>query len=1013
MDFLIEPAKSAFETVLLGIAANELTSLMSHIYQNGEGLLIGEKTEEDKTNLESIFDASIMSFISNESLSLPTTPENVHKFLNSTEVKTIMRQIYSTKILKDQSSLESVRREFLAIFSSYANVPEEELNDCGMLIFDRLIIACDQTISSAIDEGLLSAHEAKSEFRCQILLDELAAIKKNLDIFAQEKPNIHEIDRFEKKYRQHVADRHGYITPPHFDKTIKLPIDSLYVNPNFIKRPRKRNEESQSLNINEFLSRIYRAVILGVPGAGKSTFASKLCRDLATDNLKRLFAGRQVTPILVVLRDYGTEKKKNNCSIMQYVENKANSNYMVLPPKGAFEYMILNGRAIVIFDGLDELLDTSHRQEISSDIESFCSYYPSVPIIVTSREVGYDQAPLDETRFEVFGLAPFNNDQIAEYARKWFSTDSELAYDQQKEKVASFLTESSIVPDLRSNPLTLSLMCNIYRGENYIPRNRPDVYEKCANMLFERWDRSRGINYSPNVKEIEAHIRPIMAYLAHVIYSNEKMQGGATEIILIKNAADYLNAKQFEDRDEAEYAARNFIEFCRGRAWVFTDIGTTNDGERLYQFTHRTFLEYFTALYLTRIHTTPERLEDVLLPRIAKKEWDVVAQLAFQIQSKNAEDAADSLLSALIEKIAHEKEDIKWNILSFTVRSLEFLVPSPKISRKITEIFLEIWLTWGMRSRASKDGSDREPNVYLRDLLNAASENRKTILCCLETYLLEKIGNGYESEANLALQIVLNMDFSLSDIRSSNKVIANETRDSCGIILRHIHEEHSKRINELCKKSSCNCISAVWADFLSYGNLMEWHGPSILFKRCELIMFAHAFLSPSASSLLMHIIKNPYNSKLTRRHIKKFSRHLEELGSSFIKIPTPWVTAEIRSDIDGSQTSFLEFMEEKKGKKRALPEDIFNSPDALFGFFCLFATYLEIVQADSGILSRLNKSKSSIFDLLRWSFLARFEEVNLEKIRDEMKRCNFSDKQCLIISDWIDTKINFLKDNAK
>ena len=39
-------------------------------------------------------------------------------------------------------------------------------------------------------------------------------------------------------------------------------------------------------------------------------------------------------------------------------------------------------------------------------MELFAELYPSVPIIVTLREVGYDQAPLDEERFENFLSCP-------------------------------------------------------------------------------------------------------------------------------------------------------------------------------------------------------------------------------------------------------------------------------------------------------------------------------------------------------------------------------------------------------------------------------------------------------------------------------------------------------------------------------------------------------------------------------------------------------------------------------
>ena len=39
-------------------------------------------------------------------------------------------------------------------------------------------------------------------------------------------------------------------------------------------------------------------------------------------------------------------------------------------------------------------------------------------MLVTSREVGYEQAPLDETRFIAYRLAPFDNQQVEEYAKK-------------------------------------------------------------------------------------------------------------------------------------------------------------------------------------------------------------------------------------------------------------------------------------------------------------------------------------------------------------------------------------------------------------------------------------------------------------------------------------------------------------------------------------------------------------------------------------------------------------------
>ena len=165
--------------------------------------------------------------------------------------------------------------------------------------------------------------------------------------------------------------------------------------------------KSQANSYNIILKETFRFVLLGNPGGGKSTFTHKLCYDLANQYPSRFFAGRQgLTPIYVILRDYGAEKKAHNCSILDFIKIKANEDYQVEAPIGTFEYLLLNGRAMVIFDGLDELLETVHRQDVRNAVESFCTAYPSVPVLVTSREIGYEQAPLDEERIRCISLSP-------------------------------------------------------------------------------------------------------------------------------------------------------------------------------------------------------------------------------------------------------------------------------------------------------------------------------------------------------------------------------------------------------------------------------------------------------------------------------------------------------------------------------------------------------------------------------------------------------------------------------
>ena len=88
----------------------------------------------------------------------------------------------------------------------------------------------------------------------------------------------------------------------------------------------------------------------------------------------------------------------------------------------------------------------------------------------------------------------------------------------------------------------LSLMCGIYSSENYIPRNRPDVYEKCALLLFEKWDKQRGIN-SP--LSFDAHVQAAMRSLALWLYPQQASQQGLPRDRLIAFMKAHLFIKCF------------------------------------------------------------------------------------------------------------------------------------------------------------------------------------------------------------------------------------------------------------------------------------------------------------------------------------------------------------------------------------------------------------------------------------------------------------------------------------
>jgi hypothetical protein len=344
----------------------------------------------------------------------------------------------------------------------------------------------------------------------------------------------------------------------------------------------------------------------------------------------------------------------------------------------------------------------------------------------------------------------------------------------------------------------LGLMCTIYRGEGTIPRNRPDVYSKCAEMLFERWDKRRGIHvYLP----FEAHVRPAMNHLACWIYSDESLQAGVSESALVEETTKYLLKWCFDDPVEAQSAARQFVEFCSGRAWVFTDTGTKRGGEKLFQFTHRTFLEYFTAVQLIQTHRTPEELGSILHPHIAKREWDIVAQLTFQLKGKGFEGDADILLRGLLAAAVVSTSPAAWNFVHFAARCLEFMVPTPPVRREIATECFKRSIDWGLQGCPLlwPQSDVGKPSAYaLAHILRVAPENRASVAECLKILSIKSINCADPSEALLGAEIGSNLGFA---VHARTEVpLPNELPSFWDSISKDISVQCETRIAELAKR---------------------------------------------------------------------------------------------------------------------------------------------------------------------------------------------------------------------
>jgi predicted NACHT family NTPase len=368
----------------------------------------------------------------------------------------------------------------------------------------------------------------------------LASIERTNQFYGAHDPSqLGLIYEFEKVLRRQIHSAYSLITPPYARDRVQVSINDLYVLPGFRHLGAARSSprgadleqtESPTIGFEAVTQGLYRTVILGDPGAGKSTLLAKLAYDLSDESDENLSGLAARTPFVIVLRDYQQYRDSHNLGMVDYIRARANTKYHASPPEGAVEYLMLSGRVIILLDGLDELLHTDARQEISQEVASLGTRYPQTPIVITSRRVGYEEARLPPTTFQTFMLSDFDQKAIEEYVHKWFALPGFRTVEEQQATPRQFLAESQQVHDLRANPLMLGLLCNIYQGESYIPRSRPEVYEACSSMLFEKWDRRRGIIVKVPYR---AQLEPALKHLAFWIYS-EGLAGGVQHHRLIE-----------------------------------------------------------------------------------------------------------------------------------------------------------------------------------------------------------------------------------------------------------------------------------------------------------------------------------------------------------------------------------------------------------------------------------------------------------------------------------------------
>jgi NACHT domain len=419
----------------------------------------------------------------------------------------------------------------------------------------------------------------------------------------------------------------------------------------------------------ELRLRYHRAVILGDPGVGKSTLSRMFCRDI----LVACLDGAGAVAITVTIRKYeSTSRNEPALTIFDFVvrELALHTSIEKQHLDSALRYYLGLGLITIIIDGIDEILRVDRRRDVAALITGFCAAFPLTPVYVTSRRVGYTQAPLALSEFPIIELEGFSQRQSEEYFRKHAAVIFRKSETEATEDCRRFFQSISEGSELCRNPLMLGLMVWLfYERRGNLPNDRARLYREWSLLMFQRWDELRGIESGIPPEFDFMHF---LEYLASRLYLEPELAGGVPRSWLKTEAYKFFQSRFIHDANaRAAHAANEVIKFVTGRAWVMTDIG-----EGVYDFTHRTFLEYFFARHLRSEYETVSELVSVLEGPIANGIWQVPAHLALQENIAGRIKSSMAVAQKLVEGFSSHMErfpDSRSDILEFCVASLEYL----------------------------------------------------------------------------------------------------------------------------------------------------------------------------------------------------------------------------------------------------------------------------------------------------------------------------------------------------
>lgn len=530
---------------------------------------------------------------------------------------------------------------------------------------------------------------------------QIRAARKDVEDVQQAQEALRQLETALQDYQTKYLDRHGFVKVMPGLMKEPMPLETIYTAVKFLNERSLRyfatpealeetyrekgrrsfqpeGERYDGLSIAKDKSRL---MVLGQPGVGKSTFLRKLGLEALKGQHGQLQS--QQIPVLIELKTF----RGSNINLKAILTEEF--DVCGFPNAAAFtDSALKTGKLLILLDGLDEV-PTHNLNPVIDHIEAFVTQYDQNTFVASCRTAAYHSS---FRQFTDVTIADFDDEQIEQFIRRWFSA----AIDQKAETADRYWqllqkSENAAAKELAQTPLLLTFLCLIYDREQTLPSNRSTLYGDALNILLKEWSAQKRLEQDPIYKGFHPELeKELLSEIAYGSFVEDRLFFSKADITerIGTFLADTLDATRYLDGE----AVLKAIEKQQG---ILVERATET-----YSFSHLTFQEYLTALYIVN----NQRVQELVSQHVTDRRWREVFLLVAGLMGRRVHELLEAIDQQARADVSHHPKLVNW--LRWAARVTQGDTPEMRAFEK-RAIALAIALAIGINSaRASTIASN-------------------------------------------------------------------------------------------------------------------------------------------------------------------------------------------------------------------------------------------------------------------------------------------------------------------